>query len=359
MVVLKMGKSLSILLAMALDLIGEPPARWHPVVWYGKLIGRLEHAAPRGHLAQLLYGVLMPICAATLVLPPVLLIQFLAERMRLITARTKWKHLLPALIEGCALKPFFALRMLVDAGREVRCALECGDLPAARLALQHLVSRDRSRLTADLAAAATIESLAENLNDSVIAPLFYYALCGLPGAALYRLCNTFDSMIGYHGRYEYLGKASARLDDALNWLPSRLTALLIIGLAPLFGGKWRNAWRIWRHDAGKTASPNAGHPMSAAAGALGIQLVKIGHYTLGDHAKMVSPADIQRAERMVWCVGGVTIVLCSILRASLKLWTSKSINHHGRSTSHSVTYLAVPHMKRFAQILGVRIRFLR
>jgi adenosylcobinamide-phosphate synthase len=225
------------------------------------------------------------------------------------------KHLLYALIEGGALKPFFAVRMLVDAGRAVRLPLEDGDLPSARLALQSLVSRDRSRLTAELASAAAIESLAENVSDSVVAPLFYYALFGLPGAALYRLCNTLDSMIGYRGHYEYLGKVSARLDDILNLLPSRLTALLIIGLAPLFGGKRQSAWRIWRRDAGKTASPNAGHPMSAAAGALEIQLEKVGHYTLGNNEKVVSPADIKHAERMVWCVGGIAIVLCSILKA--------------------------------------------
>ena len=148
----------------------------------------------------------------------------------------------------------------------------------------------------------------------MVAPLFYYVFFGLPGAALYRLCNTFDSMIGYRGYYEYLGKASARLDDLLNWLPARLTALLIVGLAPLFGGKRRCAWQIWRRDAVKTASPNAGHPMSAAAGALEIQLEKVGHYTLGDHKKAISPADIKRAERMVWCVGGVMIVLCSVFK---------------------------------------------
>jgi len=303
---------LAILLAAGLDLIGEPPVGWHPVVWYGKLIGRLEQAAPRGRLAQL---ALIPIWAAALVLPPILLIHFLTERICLIAAPSRLKHLLYALIEGGALKPFFAIRMLIDAGRAVRLPLEDGDLPSARLALQSLVSRDRSHLTGELAAAAAIESLAENVSDSVVAPLFYYALFGLPGAALYRLCNTLDSMIGYRGHYEYLGKVSARLDDILNLLPSRLTALLIIGLAPLFGGKRQSAWRIWRRDAGKTASPNAGHPMSAVAGALEIQLVKVGHYTLGNNEKVVSPADIKRAERMVWWVGGVAIVLCIILKA--------------------------------------------
>ncbi len=317
------GGALAMLFAAGLDLIGEPPVAWHPVVWYGKLIRCLEQAAPRSRLAQLLYGALIPLGAAALVLPPILLIHVLAERIRLIAAPSWLKHILSALIEGCALKPFFALRMLAEAGRAVRLPLERGDLPSARLALQSLVSRDRSHLTTELAAAAAIESLAENLSDSVVAPLLYYALCGLPGAALYRLCNTLDSMIGYRGHYEYLGKVSALLDDILNLLPSRLTALLIIGLAPFFGGKRQTAWRIWRRDAGKTASPNAGHPMSAAAGALGVQLVKVGHYALGDHERVVSSADIKRAERMVWCVGVVAMVLCSIFKASFARKKSK------------------------------------
>ena len=148
------GEVLAILVAAGLDLIGEPPVAWHPVVWYGKLIGRLEQAAPRRHLAQLLYGALIPLWAATLVLPPILLIHVLTEHIRLIAAPSRLKHLLYALIEGGALKPFFAVRMLVDAGRAVRLPLEDGDLPSARLALQSLVSRDRSHLTAELVAAA-------------------------------------------------------------------------------------------------------------------------------------------------------------------------------------------------------------
>lgn len=301
-------ETLVILLAAGLDLLGEPPAAWHPVVWYGKLIRRLEQAAPKGHLAQLLYGALIPLWATALVLPPILLV----ERLCSIATLSGLKHL----IAGIALKPFFAIRMLVDAGRAVRLPLERGDLPTARVALRSLVSRDRSQLTAELAAAAAIESLAENLSDSVVAPLLYYALFGLPGVALYRLCNTLDAMIGYRGHYEYLGKVSARLDDVLNILPSRLTALLIIALAPLFGGKRERAWHIWQRDAGKTASPNAGHPMSAVAGALGIQLVKVGCYTLGDNEKAVSPADIKQAERMVWYTSCAMIVLCCLLKAA-------------------------------------------
>src|SRR5258708_10428744 len=153
-------------------------------------------------------------------------------------------------------------------------SLEQGNVPAARYALRSLVSRDRSQLTAQLAGAAAIESLAENLSDSIVGPLFSYALFGLPGAAAYRLFNTFDSMIGYHCRYEYLGKAAARLDQLLNVVPARLTALLIIALAPLFGGNRRKAWQIWRRDAGKKLSANPRPTRGPAAVALSVPLEK-------------------------------------------------------------------------------------
>jgi adenosylcobinamide-phosphate synthase len=314
---LALEEGAAVLVAFGLDLLGEPPAAWHPVVWFGKLIGRLEQAAPRGHNSQRLYGMVILILAAPAALLPAVIVHLLAEGVRgKAVQRGAACHgfLLYALIEGAGLKPCFALRMLAEAGRSVRLALERGDVSAARRALSSLVSRERSELTTELAAAAAVESLAENLSDSIVAPLFSYALFGLPGAAAYRLYNTFDSMLGYHGRYEHLGKAAARLDDALNLLPARLTALLIIALAPLYGGDRRSAWRIWRRDARKTESPNAGHPMAASAGALGIRLEKVDHYVLGEAEKAISPRSIRQAERMVWWVGGCAIVLTAVCR---------------------------------------------
>jgi adenosylcobinamide-phosphate synthase len=126
-------------------------------------------------------------------------------------------------------------------------------------------------------------------------------------------------MIGYHGRYEYLGKAAARLDDMLNFLPSRLTALLIIACAPLYSGNWRRGWQIWRRDAHKTASPNAGQPMAAAAGALGVQLEKVDHYIVGDREKTLSTQGIKRAEQMVWCIGILAFVLVAFGKGFLPL----------------------------------------
>ena len=309
---------LAVLLALALDTLGEPPAALHPVVWYGKLIKYLECAAPTGRRAQLLYGTAILLFSAPFALLPALLLRHLAQWAR--SAPGKHNRHYPgdlafALIEAASLKPYFALRMLADAGREVRISLEQDDIEAARQALQCLVSRDRSQLMPELIAAATIESLAENLSDSVVAPLFYYICFGVSGAALYRLYNTFDSMIGYHGRYEYLGKAAAHLDDLLNFLPSRLTALLIITCAPLYSGNRQRAWQIWRRDAHKTASPNAGQPMAAAAGALGVQLEKVDHYIVGDRAKALSTQDMKRAERMVWCIGILAFALVTFTKA--------------------------------------------
>lgn len=322
------GSVIAILVACGLDALGEPPSSLHPVVWYGKLIRRLERYAPRHQAAQLLYGGAMPLLAAGMVFPSTV---FLQKLICLFTDHSEKRLRLPVstllygVLMGSALKPFFALRMLADAGKTVRLSLESDDLSAARDNLISLVSRDRSKLSESLIAAAAVESLAENMSDSVVAPLFYYTCCGLPGAALYRLVNTFDSMIGYHGKYEYLGKVVARLDDVLNIIPARLTALMIIACAPLYGGTSIGGLKIWRRDARKTESPNAGQPMSAAAGSLGIQLEKVNHYQLGDPERPVRADDIRRAEIMVWCVGSLTILLSMLCR--WLLWGRRQYDH--------------------------------
>lgn len=311
------GSIIAVLVAYRLDALGEPPASWHPVVWYGRMIQHLERFTPRHRYAQLCYGGVMPILASGMVFPITLIFQKMSlrcsERLEQ-SLRLPVGGLLYGALVGSALKPFFALHMLAAAGKAVRQPLAYGDLVEARDNLLSLVSRDRSKLSHELVAAAAVESLAENMSDSVVAPLFYYTCFGLSGAALYRLINTFDSMIGYHGKYEYLGKVTARLDDLLNIIPARLTALMIIVCAPLYGGTWRGSWRIWRRDARKTESPNAGQPMSAVAGALGIQLEKVGHYRLGDPERPATADDIERAEMMVRRVGALTILLTMLCR---------------------------------------------
>lgn len=225
---------------------------------------------------------------------------------------------LVALVVGVPLlKSMFAIRMLREAGERVRLPLEAADLAGARLGLRSLVSRDASGLDAPLVAAAAVESLAENLGDSVVAPLCFYAIGGLPGAVAYRAANTLDSMIGYRGRYEWLGKAGARLDDLLNLLPSRLAALLIMGAAALAGEDARGAWRMARRDAGLTASPNAGWPMAAMAGALGVELEKVGHYRLGAGGAAADAAAIRRADRVVGLASLLAVGLACGVRAMM------------------------------------------
>ena len=126
-----------------------------------------------------------------------------------------------------------------------------------------------------------MESVAESTCDSLVAPLFYFLLLGVPGAIGYRVVNTLDSMIGYHGKYEYLGKFAARLDDVLNFIPARLTALLLVLAAFVMKRNGRKAWQTALREHAKTESPNAGWPMAAMAGALDVRLEKVGHYQLG------------------------------------------------------------------------------
>src|SRR5688500_10018685 len=188
------------------------------------------------------------------------------------------------IIEALALTTMLSLRDLVLAARRVQAALRAGDLEQARaLVGRDLVSRPTARLGAGQVAAATIESVAENLTDSVLAPIAFYLAFGLPGAFAYRAVNTADSMIGYrHGGLEYFGKAAARLDDVLNFIPARLAALAIVGAAALADADAGSAWRTMLGQHARTASPNAGWTMAAMAGALRVRLETPDHFCPGE-----------------------------------------------------------------------------
>lgn len=280
-----------IALAVALDLLmGEPPERWHPVVGMGRLVEKLERSSPReGRARQLLYGGAMETASLAAALLPAWLLE------RLLPSGSALKILALAL----ALKPTFALRALFQFTDRVTRTLERGDLPEARRAVGAIVSRDVGKLDEAGVAAAAVESLAENASDSVVAPLLYYTLFGLPGAYLYRMANTLDAMVGYRGRYEYLGKVAARVDDALNLMPSRLSALATAASCWVAGGSPRWAWRGALQDSSQTASPNAGWPMAAVAGALDLRLEKIDHYILNAGGRLPAASDLSTARRVV------------------------------------------------------------
>jgi len=292
--------SLAVLLAaLAVDrFLGEPPNALHPVVWMGKLIGALERRLPRGKAW-------LELCGGTLVTLLVPL-TFAGGSWALLQQLQRWP-VAHFVVSVWLLKSSFAFRGLGRAAFGVRDALGSGDLAAARRALRSLCSRDPSTLDEPLLVAASVESVAENTSDSIVAPLFYYALLGIPGAVAYRAVNTLDSMIGYHGRFEYIGKVAARLDDILNFVPARLTAALLLIGGLLARCDARRGWRIWRRDGGKTESPNAGQPMATMAGLLGVQLEKVDHYKLGDVGEPLSGAQIDRAWRIVTLGMGVAL----------------------------------------------------
>jgi adenosylcobinamide-phosphate synthase len=201
------------------------------------------------------------------------------------------------------------VRALGAAASQVRTALERADLPSARQSLRSLCSRDPAALSDPQVAAAAVESVAENLSDSLVAPLFWWAVAGLPGAIAYRAINTLDASIGYRGRYEWLGKASARLDDVVNLVPARLTAALLLAAGALAGGRLRDGLRILWRDGRKTESPNAGLPMAAMAGLLGVELEKVGHYRLGDPSAPVGAPTIARAWRLTRLASVLALLL--------------------------------------------------
>lgn len=276
-------------LALALDrLVGEWPARAHPVVWMGAVISWLERRAPRGPRAQLLYGGGMALAVPGLFAGAALLVCRAARPV----------EPLAVVLEALLLKSTFAIRALGEAARGVEDPLRRGALDAARLGLRSLCSRDPSRLDPAQVAAAAVESVAENASDSAVAPLLFWAVLGVPGAVAYRAVNTLDARIGYHGRYEWLGKASARLDDLLNLVPARLTAALLLACGALLRADARAGLAILRRDGARTESPNAGRPMAAMAGLLGVELEKVGHYRLGEPRRPIGAETLRAAWRV-------------------------------------------------------------
>jgi adenosylcobinamide-phosphate synthase len=279
--------------AIAFDLlIGEPPACLHPVVWIGRMQAALRRLAPAAPGRAFAFGVVMALAG------PLVFGLGSWWALSLLTVAAAPLRIIVAIF---LLKSAFAARGLAAAANAVRRALERGDgsdLGAARAALGSLVSRATADLPADEIAGAAIESVAENASDSVVAPLFYYVVGGVPAALAYRAINTLDAMIGYRGETEWLGKAAARLDDAANFIPARITALLLSVASGAGGGAPARAVALWLRDGRKTESPNAGRPMAAISGALGVQLSKRGAYVLGAGMRAPEAGDIRRAVRI-------------------------------------------------------------
>lgn len=293
-----------LLLAIALDLaLGDPPNRWHPVAWMGAALERGRRALAVGSPRRLmLAGAVLALVAVTGAAVAGAGVARLAGAL----------GAAGIVLEAVALSTMLSLRGLARAAREVAEPLARGDVVAARAAVGwSLVSRPTATLDRGQVASAAVESVAENLTDAFVAPVLYYLVLGLPGAAVHRVVNTADAMLGYRvGSLEWFGKASARLDDALNVVPARLAALCLVMAAALAGAAPRDAWRVMWRDASRTASPNAGWTMAAMAGALGVRLEKLGAYRLGDGAAP-DVDDVGRGVRIMAIAAGICALACS------------------------------------------------
>ncbi|WP_294260925.1 adenosylcobinamide-phosphate synthase CbiB [uncultured Comamonas sp.] len=313
---------LAVLVALLLDrLWGEPPVWLHPVVLMGQLLGWSGQAlapraeVPRDYLRFCLAALVWSVLAAGF-----FMVYGLTQFMLGFAPWWLW-----GLVMGVLLKPLLSWRMLRDEVLAVEGALQ-QSLPAGRERLSWLVSRDTTQLDAVTVRESAIETLAENLSDSVVAPLFWFALAGLPGAAVYRFANTADAMWGYPGwrgqgdrrrHWQWAGKWAARADDVLNWIPARITALW---LALLAGGL---SWAGLRRDAAVTPSPNGGWPMGAMARAVGVQLSKPGVYRLNPQGRSPQTADLKMSVKLASKVIAAHVLLSLIAMIFMVLWRGR------------------------------------
>ena len=321
--------------ALLLDLLaGEAPNRFHPVAWLGKFISlQLRLVPAEGKVRQFTCGMAMVILTTAMITVPLYLLichceaaaqlchceaaaqichceaaaqichcEAAAAAAAICPITVNFPNLSTIayiLFSIYLLKNTFSLRGLWQAVQKVKMSLSNGDLAKARWHTNALVSRKTENLSREQLISAAIESCSENLCDSFVAPLFYFAIFGLPGAIAYRVVNTFDAMIGFHGKWEYTGKFAARLDDVLNFIPARLSGLLIVLASALRNADFAGSWRTMLSQHGRTESPNAGWTMSAMAGSLGITLEKSGAYCLNGGGRELTLASITRSQQIL------------------------------------------------------------
>lgn len=230
---------------------------------------------------------------------------------------------LGAVVEGIMCFFLIAAKCLRLESMKVCRAAENGDIEAARKAVSMIVGRDTKPLDESGIIRAAVETVAENTSDGVTAPLFFMGIGGAPIGFFYKAVNTMDSMIGYKNeKYADIGRFAAKLDDVLNYLPSRLTAIIMVGISPILGLNARNAFKIWRRDRRKHASPNSAQTESACAGALGIRLAGDAYYFgelhkkefIGDELREIECDDIRRANWLMYATSMVMLMIAVIFR---------------------------------------------
>jgi len=307
---------LAVVFAIAIDFaVGDPKNKFHPTAWIGTLIGKLVSIAKNDpQKSTRLLGMILTISIATLV--AVILYLTNAGLYSLELDKVDFRlydfvvTALIIIITGILLKTTIAIKGMQQHAQLIMDALSKNDLDYARTKLSMIVKRDTKNLDRQHIISATLESISENTVDGITGPLFYFAIFGLPGAFVYRVINTIDSMIGYKTeQFRNLGWFGANCDKILNYLPSRITSLVMVFAVMILGKNWKHSLEIMRRDSSKTESPNAGYPMATLAGALGTRFEKIDHYVLGDGKMEFTENDFKSAISIMKLT---TILFCII-----------------------------------------------
>ena len=303
--------------ALLLDFVaGDPRNKYHPTAWIGNLIAKLTPLAKNNSAKRELFGGVLVVCTVVAVVSTLLV--FLEIGINFITIDL-FSLLASIVIGTILLKTTIAIKGMEKHALNVADSLEKNDLEAARTHLSMIVKRDTKDLDENHITSAVLESVSENTVDGVTGPLFYYALFGLPGAFVYRVINTIDSMIGYRtSMFKNIGWFGANCDKILNYIPSRLTGLVMILSALILGYNWKESFYIMKRDSRKLDSPNAGYPMSALAGAIGVKFEKINHYTIGNgniqftRSNITTAITLMKVSSILFC-GIVTVPIIVVL----------------------------------------------
>jgi len=303
--------------ALLLDfLIGDPKTKYHPTAWIGKLIAVLVPFTRNNSPKKELFGGILIVFAVVAIVSTLLVA--LDFGISLLTIDIV-SLVVSIAVGSILLKTTIAIRGMQKHALSVVDALEKDDLDSARNHLSMIVKRNTKHLDKNHISSAVLESVSENTVDGITGPLFYYAIFGLPGAFVYRAINTIDSMVGYKtSLFRNIGWFGANCDTILNYIPSRLTGLVMILSALILGYNWKESFYIMKRDCKKLESPNAGFPIAALAGALGTKLEKINYYAVGDgnieftKSHIISAIRLMKVSSILFC-GLVTVPIISAL----------------------------------------------